>query len=57
MMLVITQTKKQDVVFLQNGKEIARIMRLEPARVGNNPRIGIEALESIKIRRVEAKER
>jgi len=56
-MLVITQTKRQDVVFLQNGKEIARIMRLEPARVGNNPRIGIEALESIKIQRVEAKKR
>ena len=56
-MLVLCQIKGQEVVFLQEGKEIARIIRLKPDRVHNIPRIGIEAIPSIKIHRVEAKER
>ncbi len=57
MMLVLCQVKGQEIIFLQDDKEIARIIRLEPDRCHGIPRIGIEALDSIIIHRVEAKKR
>lgn len=50
-MLVVTLTKKNAIVFKQDGKIIARIWKAEPKNKNEKRRVAIEARDDIEIER------